>query len=210
MVAPAILNRTKSYDHGFVEGKSESALYGSYVTLWAELVCTGKIDNMERLMQRSKRIAKHQKNIEIALKQYRTMKMLHKTMAKTFRPSRSFARFVLFADRRYRTVDYSWVKIDFVRCACQTLMDQLRLLLPRSGDLSSLLFEFPVSSGTYNGRVDVYCPITKTVIEVKTSRHIVTKCAFAQLAIYAQILHAKKAFLLNTVDGSVFELINLG
>ena len=141
MIAPCTLNTYDLSEMMYIEGHSESCIYGNFVTMYAELFCSGRIASMETLMRRHKFSPKlrnrQRKNIDAGLQQYRTLKLLHKIT----KPSRSFARFVLFNDRRYNTVDFSWVKIDFVRKACETLIHQLRLIVP---SLSSLIFEFPV------------------------------------------------------------------
>lgn len=174
-----------------------ASCYGNYVTVWAELKCTGRILHMERLIRQRSR-GRRAMIVRQALRQYRTLQALRDTIS----PTQEFMRIVLVRDLSFETTNsYKWVKMGFLRVAIRTLLDQVRLV----GISHQSQFEYRIRSAGLSGIADIYDECTGTVIEIKTCR-FVPKEAFAQVTLYAHMLSAKRAFVCNCVDGGVWQL----
>ena len=174
-----------------------AACYGNYVTVWAELKCTGRILHMERLVRQRSR-GRRAMIVRQAVRQYRTLQKLRDAIS----PTQEFMRLVLAKEPSFDTTNsFKWVRMGFLKVAIRTLLDQIRLV----GISSQSQFEYRIRSTGLSGIVDIYDRSTRTVIEVKTCR-FVPKEAFAQVTLYAHMLSAKRAFVCNCVDGGVWQL----
>ena len=178
------------------------AMYGLYVTIWLELKFKGKIEYMETIAARTaiKRQSRRKRIIEQAVRQYKSLKILHSIAT----PTQDFMRIVSLTDSYFETSNaFQWVDIKFLKHCINTLVDQLSFIGIRK---DTSIFEYAIQNSYIRGRCDIYDPSSRTVIEIKTCR-FVAKDHFIQLSTYKRLACAKRAFLLNSVDGSIWKLI---
>ena len=177
-----------------------SALYGNYVTLWLELKTTGKLKHMETKKKRRWYRGRKGKIIKQALKQYDTLQMLRSVIV----PNREFMRIVMINESHFDLSNtFLWVDIAFVKKIVITLEQQLRFVGMAHKDV---IFEHKIKTALFTGVCDIYDPTTRAVLEVKTCRFI-PKEAFVQVSVYAQMLGAKAAYIANTVDAGLWQVL---
>ena len=177
------------------------ACYGNYVNLWMELKLSGVLMHMEQIMQtrHNRRSPKRRRIIQQAIQQYVTMKSYRHEI----KPTREFMRFVVLLDTMFDTENtFGWVNITFIEHVITVLSQQITYI----GLSSNLVFEHKVNTAHVRGRCDIYDVDTSTVVEIKTCRFI-HKEHFIQLHMYKKLASAKRAFLINCVDGSIWRLI---
>jgi len=177
--------------------------YGNYVSMWMELVLTGKLGHMERMRSTRNSVRKgscRYKIMQQALRQYDCIKSLHKIA----RPSRDFMRIVMIRDQYFdRSNTFDWVDIEYLRGIITSLHHQFRLI--NLGQ--DLEFEKRMETATVVGRCDVYCPTTNTVVEIKATKFTASH-HLTQTQMYARMLKCRRAFLCNPVDGGVWKLLS--
>lgn len=181
---------------------SNHALYGMYTGLFIEFKSSGKIPHMDLLKTRIKPRKKQSRKWNIirqAVQQYEVMV----ANVNDVQPTREFMRLVVVKDSKFDlSNEFQWVNIEFLKSAVKILYTQLKFLdIP----LQTLQFEKPVETHSYTGFCDMYCPVTDTVIELKTCQ-FVKKEHFVQTMAYASILGSKNAILINCMDGGVWRI----
>ena len=177
-----------------------SAMYGNYVTMWLELKTTGKLNHMDIHKAKKNHRGRKGKIIKQALRQYGTLQLLRSVIV----PSRDFMRIVMVQDSHFDlTNSFQWVDMRFIRQIVTTLEQQLRFIGMCHKDV---LFEHKMKSASFSGICDAYDPTTRTVLEVKTCRFI-PKEAFVQVSVYAHMLKAKAAYIANTVDAGIWQVV---
>ena len=179
---------------------NKAGMYGNYVTMWLELKLTGKLKHIEYLKRRGRLRGRKGKIIKQAISQYQTLQLLRKVIV----PNKDFMRIVLVRDTHFELENtFQWVDVQFVRQAVVTLEQQLLLIGVRKKDV---IFEHRVQTETLSGIIDIFDPVTQTVVEIKTCR-VLPKEAFIQVSAYAHMVKAKRAYIFNTVDCGVWKVI---
>ena len=179
----------------------KAALYGNYTTMFIELKLSGSLPHMEalKLRIRSLKHTARYRMIKQAIKQYDTYKLLRQVIV----PTREFMRIVTVKDNIFDTTNsFTWVNIDFLRTCIQCLTHQLKFLNLYH---SKVVFECPVQSSSLRGYADIYDHASRSVVEIKTCRYL-KKEHFAQAKAYQSLLHAKHCYLINAVDGGIWQL----